>query len=182
MDKDFDVSQARAYAAQCALWIGALWTASFLCSINSLGHTLLGLASNVLAVLSVVLLVMQLRRFAATCRFTFGRRWWMAWNTCMYAALLTTFCQYIYFRYIDGGRFLSSLTALVEEEQYREMWKRVQPDINPNDMISSLADVSLGSTITSLLMFNFILAAVCSLLSALLAGSSKTAGDNKDNA
>ena len=70
----------------------------------------------------------------------------------------------------------------MEEEQYREMWKRVQPDINPSDMISSLADVSLGSTITSLLMFNFILAAVCSLLSALLAGSSKTAGDNKDNA
>ena len=167
-EEKFDVSQARAYAGQYALVVGSLWTLSFLCSV-CLDKPMMGLTGNILAIGSVFVLVRLLRRHGLRVgkeAFGFARRWWMSWSTCMYAALLTTFCQWVYFRFFDHGRLMESFASLLESPEYVEALKRLQPGVDPQEFVEALSSATPSSMILSLLMFNFFVAFVCSLLGA----------------
>ncbi len=167
----FNYTEARSRAAQGALVMGALWTGSFLCAVSAFTHPALGHVGNLLAVVSVFVLVNALRNVGrGTTGFHFGRRWWMGWTTCMNASLLTTLCQYLYFRFLDGGRLMQSVTAMMETAEYREALKALSPDFEPDEMVSALGAMTVGDMIVSLLTFNLMASMLVSLIAALFSG------------
>ena len=168
----FNYAAARSLAARSGLYVGVLWTGSFLCSIFSLDHLVLGYVGNLLALFSLFTLVAILRNHGRrTPGFTFLRRWWVAWNTCMYASLLTTFCQYLYFRFLDGGRMMQSLAAMLEKPEYQEVLQAVSPGIDPSETISALSTMTVGSMVASLLTFNLLASLLASVVAAIFSAT-----------
>ncbi len=177
-DEAFNYSQARALAGQGGLLLGGLWTGSFLCAVNAFAHPALGPVGNLLALVSVFLLVRFLRNFGRrTANFHFLRRWWTAWSTCMNASLITTLCQYLYFRFLDGGQLIRTVTAMMEMPEYQEALRKVAPENSPEEMLSALAGMSVGDMIVSLLTFNLLVSVVISLFAAMFSKASPS--DNK---
>lgn len=174
-NETFNYAEARSLAAQSGLIMGALWTGSFLCSIFSFDHSLLGHLGNLLALISILALTFILRAHARSHQgFTLLRRWWTAWNTCMYASLLTTLCQYLYFRFLDGGRLMQSVTSMLEKPEFREALEAVSPGTDPIQMLEALGQMSVGDMIVSLLTFNLLASLLASILCALFSQGSST--------
>ncbi len=164
------------YAGRCGVLAGGMWTASFLCSIYSLDYPLLGYVGNTVALLSLYalyLMVVRYRAFVAPLRFPGCFR--MAWRICLFAGLLTTLAQYLYFRFIDGGHLVESMTRLLDNEQYRQAMKEVMPQVNPSDMKSMLSAIKVGEMTLNLWMFNIFISLPLSLIAGIF-GALKNVG------
>ena len=168
----FNYAEARALAARSGLLMGALWTGSFLCSIFSFDHLVLGHVGNLLVLLSLFVLISILRKYGRrTADFSFLRRWWVAWNTCMYGSLLTTFCQYLYFNFLDGGHMIQSLSRMLEKPEYQEALQAISPNIDSSEILSAFSEMTIGSMIASLLTFNLMASLLASIIGALFSST-----------
>jgi hypothetical protein len=167
-NETFNPAEARAIAARSGLLMGALWTGSFLASIHSFDYPMLGHLGNLMALLSIVVLASILRSYGRHhTGFTFLRRWWTAWNTCMYGSLITTLGQYLYFRFLDGGHLMQSVTRMLEKPEFREALESVSPGTDPTQMLEALEQMNTGDMIVSLLTFNLLASLLASVVAAL---------------
>ena len=157
------------YAGRCGLLVGGMWTVSFLCSIYSLSYPLLGYAGNTVALLSLYalyLVVVRYRAFVAPLRLPGCLK--VAWLTCLFAGLLTTLAQYLYFRFLDGGHLVSAMAELLNNEQYREALKQMMPGVDLRQMVDMLGNIKMGDMVLNLWVFNIFLSFPISLLAGIL--------------
>lgn len=158
------------YAGKCGVLLGVMWMVAFLCSIYSLDNPLLGYAGNTVALLSLYalyLIIVRYRAFVTPLRFLSCCK--MAWLTCLFAGLLTTLAQYLYFRFIDGGHLMLSLTEMLHDEQYRQAFKQAMPHVTPEDMVQLLSSIKMNDMVLGLWSFNLFISFPMSLTAAIFA-------------
>ena len=134
----------------------------------SFDYVLLGHVGNLCALLSLFAEVRLLKQFQREVTPLGGmRRWWMAWNISMYAALLTSFAQFLYFWFIDGGHLLASFHSMAEQPEYKEMMESLMPGIDFETMLEELSAMPIGALMVNFIAFNFFAALVFSVISTL---------------
>ena len=103
------LTQLKAFARQDGLLLGLYWTTSFILVV-SLPQSIIG---SLLALATPVFLGWRLccfRDFALDGVISFRRGFAYCIYTTFYASLLFALIQFIYFRFIDHGRFFSLLS------------------------------------------------------------------------
>jgi len=114
--------QLKAFARMYALWLAALWTVSFI-GVVALPASSVG---GLLALCTPIMMAWVLIRFrdgALEGVISFRRAFAFEVYVVFYAALLFAVIQYVYFQFIDGGRFFSvmqdslSMIAPLYEQQ-----------------------------------------------------------------
>ncbi|MBR1469946.1 MAG: DUF4199 domain-containing protein [Prevotella sp.] len=116
-----DFIQLKAFARQDALVLGGLWMASFALVVmapQSMMGTLLALSTPVL----LGWLLSRFRDVALDGVISFRRGYVYCVYCFLYASLLFAVAQYVYFRFIDGGRFMQMLSESVKlvEQAYQQ--------------------------------------------------------------
>ena len=164
----FNYRQARAFAGQYGLVVGLIWAASFFCAMYAPDHLMLGHTANLMALASIFVAVKLMNRFSSEIAPLKGiRKWWMSWHIAIYAALITTLAQYIYFRFIDRGHLCSSLLTMLENPDYRQILEPMMQGEKPEALVEVLSQTSPGELTLSFIMLNIFAAIVFSLLCSL---------------
>lgn len=161
------------YSGKCGVLLAGMWFASFLCTVYSLDYPMLGYVSNTLVILSLYVLyltIVRYRAYVAPLRFLSCGK--MAVTTCMCAVLLTTMAQYLYLRFLDGGHLATTLTRLLQDEQFRQALKQAAPAADPDEVINSLGSIKLSDVTLGLMSFNMMILFSMSL-TATIFGSLK---------
>lgn len=156
------------FAQRIALPLAFWWIASFACHMQSANLSWLGFIANGLGIFSLCMLAKDIAIFRA---LTKCRNWlhllWLALITCLLCTLLTTFAQYLYFQFLDGGLLLSSLMQMMETPDFDQLWMELQPNIPLEDFKNQLATITISDITMSLLWFNVFLSLPFALLAAL---------------
>ena len=160
--------------SKIGFYTGLCWSASFILSMLSLTNPSWGLAGNFLGVLTIWVAGVQLRSFQtlnADMSEPWGvrTRWHKSLMVQLLAALLCTFVQYMYFRYFDNGRMLTSMTEIYSDPANIEALKQMVPDYKPEDMIAMLSQITFSQLTLNFLVINSFLAIVLSLPTAFVA-------------
>ena len=155
-------------ASWMALPIGLMWSASFLCTMFGTERPLLSMLSTVLAIISIYTLYKQLtnyRRMYPSVSWLHVMR--LSFVTCLLAGLLTDATQYLYFAFLDNGRMLSLLGNAFQSEEYRELWQKMMPEANLEEVQALVQSMTVRDIVLQLAFYNIILALPVSLLAAL---------------
>lgn len=158
------------YAGRCGLLIGGMWTASFMLSVYGKTHPLLACAGNAMALLSLYVLYLAVFRYrvlVAPLRFPGCCK--MAWITCVFAGLVTTLAQYLYFRFLDGGRLSLAMAELLHNEQYMQAMRQMMPGVTTDDLTRMLGSISIGDMTLSMWMLNLMISFPMSLIAGIFA-------------
>ncbi len=155
-------------------YTGLCWGGSFLLAMLSLTQPVYGLTGNFLGIASVFVAGWQLRAVQTTNNdgaqpWGVHRRWRMSLQTQMLAGVLCLFVQYMYFRYVDNGRFLTSLTDMYSNPQYSDMMRQMIPDSNPQDFVNAFSEITLNTLALNFLVVNSFFAIVLSIPTAFVA-------------
>jgi hypothetical protein len=155
-------------AGWMALPIGLMWSASFLCTMYGTERPFLSMLSTVLAIISIYMLYKQLTNYYRL----YPSVSWLhilrhSFVTCLLAGLLTDMVQYAYFLWLDNGRLLSILGTSLQNEEYREAWKKMMPEVDLNEMQKLVQSMTVRDIVLQLAFYNIILALPASLLAAL---------------
>ena len=155
-------------AGWMALPIGLMWSASFLCTMYGTERPFLSMLSTVLAIISIYMLYKQLTNYY---RLYPSVSWLhilrLSFVTCLLAGLLTDMVQYAYFLWLDNGRLLSILGTSMQNEEYREAWKKMMPEVDLDEMQKLVRSMTVRDIVLQLAFYNVILALPASLLAAL---------------
>ncbi|MBQ6226135.1 MAG: DUF4199 domain-containing protein [Bacteroidaceae bacterium] len=155
-------------AGWMALPIGLMWSASFLCTMYGTERPFLSMLSTVLAIISIYMLYKQLTNYY---RLYPSVSWLhilrLSFLTCLLAGLLTDMVQYAYFLWLDNGRLLSILGTSLQNEEYREAWKKMMPEVDLDEMQKLVQSMTVRDIVLQMAFYNVILALPASLLAAL---------------
>lgn len=173
-NKTFDYQQARAYASNYGLWTGLMWICSFYCSMYSYDHPALGNVGNIIGILSLFLLIRSERAYRANIEhMNFFQCAWMAFVTCLYASLLTTLSQAVYFIYLDNGHLITSLTNLFAREEYKEMMRQMMPDLKLDDMLKMFQELTISDFIIQMITINTFITLFFTIVTGIFASRGK---------
>ena len=168
-------------AGWMAIPLGIMWSASFLCTMYGTSQPLFSMLGTILGVGSIFLL----RRQLANYRKLYPEAIWLqvfrvAFVTCLLAGLLTDAVQYAYFTLLDNGRLLTQLGTAFQSEEYREVWQKMMPGANLEDVQKMVQSMTVRDIMTQLVFYNIILALPVSLLASIgvTAPSSPQTGSN----
>lgn len=108
--------QTKAFARQDGAILGTAWIASFVCTMLATipSNTLLGIISNLLIISTPFIVARRLKSFrdgALDGFISFRRGLFYCFQTFFNATLLLTIVQYLWFRFMDTGAFLTMLIA-----------------------------------------------------------------------
>ena len=155
-------------AGWMALPIGIMWSASFLCTMYGFEHPLLSMLGTALGIISIYTLYKQLKNYR---RLYSSVSWLHVFRlslvTCLLAGLLTDAVQCLYFLFLDHGRLLSILGTAFQSEEYQEMWQKIMPGTNMEEMLKLIQSMSIRDIMLQLAFFNVVLALPVSLIAAL---------------
>ena len=112
----FRIKQTKAFARQDGAILGAVWIASFICTMLSANSSMqmLGLVANLLLISIPFVMAKRLKIFRDEVReghISFMSGSFYCFQTFFYATLLLTIVQYLWFRFMDMGPFMSQLQA-----------------------------------------------------------------------
>ena len=108
------IKQTKAFARQDGTILGTVWVISFVCTMLAVEpkYHILGLLSNLLIVATPFIVAKRLRIFRDRVRdghISFRHGLYYCIQTFFYATLLLTITQYLWFRFMDTGLFMSQL-------------------------------------------------------------------------
>lgn len=106
--------QTRAFARQDGAILGAVWIASFAFTMWSVhpNHAFWGLLANILIISTPFVVAKRLKAFrdyALDGVISFRRSLFYCMQTFFYATLLLTIVQYLWFRFLNTGTFMTQL-------------------------------------------------------------------------
>lgn len=164
--------------SKIGFYTGLCWSASFLLAMLSLTQPAWGFAGNLLGVLSIWVAGVQLRAAQESMSkeeepWGVRQRWHKSLQVQLLAALLCTFVQYMYFRYVDNGRMLTALTEVYTNPEYTELMKQAVPEYKPQDVLDLLSQITLRDLAINFLVLNSFLAIVLSIPTAFVAALRK---------
>lgn len=170
--------QTKAYAAWYGLWIGVCWVLSFGLSMWGLKEPFAGNFGLLAGVGSVPLAIWLLRGFNEMISpLSLRRAWHMAWLMFLYAALLTTAAQYIFFAYMDNGLLVRTYTEMIKQPEIQDLMAQLMPGQDANrlfeDAITLFSTTPVSQLSLQFLFWNVILATVLSIPTAFLSYKKK---------
>lgn len=168
--QQFNMVEARRESMMLGLRCGLVWIISFLLCVYSFPSSMSQFAI-MFGLVSVPLVGISLRRYR---RRTEGMSWlmalWMAWCTLLCSALLCTLAQYVYFAFLDDGRMLNAMMAMIEDKEVVSAYTSMGLINMLNDMhsyVEELATLSAKDMTMSLggsnLFIGLFLTPICSL-------------------
>lgn len=181
--------QTNAFAMFDGLKFGLYWCFGFLCTVKGAGNDSLS-ALGAMATLSAPILGCYIaRRFERQVRpdgvVSYGRGYLYSALLYLYAAIILTIFAYIYFRWIDGGNFVSSYLVRYNSPEMQEVLKNsgMQESLdgyikqggfkNFEQMLRSITPIDISA---SLFNTNIMLGLILALPTALFAKSRNEAG------
>lgn len=127
--------QLRAFARFDGLKLFVLWLLSFVLYVAGPRMPVLGVAAGPLAAITPVVAYQLLRRYRDVGLegvISFGRGWAYVVFLFFYTSLLFAVAQFVYFAYLDGGYFVSTMSQMVADpataEALRQMGMLEQVD------------------------------------------------------
>ncbi len=110
------IRQTKAFARQDGAILGVVWMVSFAFTMLAVEPTYqwLGLIANILTLSTPFIVAKRLKSFrdyALEGAISFKNGLYYSCHCFFYATLLLTIVQYLWFRYMDTGLFMSQLTA-----------------------------------------------------------------------
>lgn len=150
--------------------IGLFWFVIFLGSMYSFEYPGIGFLGNILSFVCLIAQISMMKYAQIRHgQMSLSQRWAVGLYIDLHAALITTACQYVYFRFFDNGHLCTTLTNMLNNSEYQEIFKQAMPEINLQDIINNLVNTKLSDLTLSLLSFNlflgFILSIICALFS-----------------
>ena len=108
------IRQTKAFARQDGAILGIVWIASFVCTMMAAEpkYQMLGLLSNILIISTPFVVAKRLKYFRDFVReghISFRHGLYYCIQTFFYATLLLTIVQYLWFRFMDTGMFMTQL-------------------------------------------------------------------------
>ena len=169
-------------AGWMALPIGLMWSASFFCTMYGTSQPILSMLSTALAIISIYTLYKQLTNY----RQLYPSVSWLhilrlSLVTCLLAGLLTDAAQYLYFVFLDNGRLLSLLGTAMQSEEYRELWQKMMPEANLDEVQKMTQSMTVRDIMMQLAFYNILLALPVSLLAALPVKKPQTNNETTNN-
>ena len=169
-ENPFDYRQARAYASHFGLWIGLMWIVSFVCSMRSVDHMLLGHLGNIMALLSFLALVRQVKNYRYLISdMSLLQCCWMCFTICIYAGLITTGVQALYFHFFDNGHLADSLSNMFAQEEYRILFEQYLAGQKPEDVIEMIQGMSISDIIVQMMTINLTISMLFAIFGGMLA-------------
>lgn len=165
-ENGFDSSLARAYCMNYGALVGALCSASFLCSMYGMQSPLLGMLSNLLGVGIIIAAGNSIRSHRRNVQeVTFGRACWMSILIFFYAILLTALVQYFYFAVLDHGRLAEQIHQMVSIPEYRALLESLAGGTDAEAQIKMVTTVmsSPAQATLQLLWMNCMMALLATL-------------------
>ena len=161
--------QTRAFARQDGAILGAVWIASFAFTMWSVqpDHAFWGLLANLLIISTPFVVAKRLKSFrdyALDGVISFRRGLFYCWQTFFNATLLLTIVQFLWFKFLNTGVFMSQIM-----ETYRTMMKAynmTQSDINM--MMQAIADLKPIAWASAFMITDLVAAAILSPIIAAL--------------
>lgn len=165
------IVQVKAFARQSGVFLALLWLVSFAAMMlapQSPWGSLLAMATPFL----VGWLLRRFRNDALQGRISFRRSFAFSVLTFFYASMIFALAQYVYFRYLDQGTFLSNLMddMKVLKEAYAQNGMSVKELEEGVALIGSLPPIQLAFMF---MMQNILLGVVLSLPVALACKKNK---------
>ncbi len=118
----FDYKEARRRCMGFGLRVALCWCAAFLCMMAGMRVPLLGNLGLIVGLVSVFVAGRLVRRLnEETGQGSLLRTWWMAMLTYLFATLLTTLVEFLYFRYVDNGQMATMMETVLDTEAYRPL-------------------------------------------------------------
>lgn len=153
----YDYGLSRRFGMALGLRVGIMWIASFLLVVYTFPSLFVDLGIG-LGFLALPLAGMNLRRFVQHVDGCVGfRAFWTSWFTYMCAMLVTTAGQYLYFAFLDGGRFVNNLVEMYSSKEVVELNEKL---MGSSDMLAqmqqSLEQMQGMSTKETMMMFLFV--------------------------
>ena len=110
------IKQTKAFARQDGTLLGIVWVASFVCTMLAANpeYHILGLFSNILILSTPFVVAKRLKYFRDVVReghISFKHGLYYCVQTFFYATLLLTIIQYLWFRFMNTGMFMTQLQA-----------------------------------------------------------------------
>ena len=110
------IKQTKAFARQDGTILGAVWIVSFAFTMLAANpaYQMLGLIANILTLSTPFVVARRLKVFRDQVRdghISFRHGFYYCLQTFFYATLLLTIVQYLWFRFMDMGPFMSQLQA-----------------------------------------------------------------------
>ena len=108
------IKQTKAFARQDGAILGIVWIASFVCTMMAVEpkYQMLGLLSNIMILSTPFVVAKRLKYFRDVVReghISFRHGLYYCIQTFFYATLLLTIVQYLWFRFMDTGMFMTQL-------------------------------------------------------------------------
>lgn len=163
----FNSQLAQSLTTVNGLKIAAAWLGSFVCTIYGFERPLLSSFGSFLGLFSMLLLTRMVR----SCRAQAGELNWLnslgfAFTICIYATLVTTLGQYLYFAYLDNGHLLNTLSALLQDPQYAAALKQTMPEMDPQTLMDTISNMKARDIIVQLLFTNTLISCICTPVGA----------------
>lgn len=155
-------------AGWMALPIGFMWSANFFCTMYSTSRPALSVLGTALGFISIYVLYKQLtnfRRLYPTVSWLHVLR--LSFVTCLLAGLLTDAAEYVYFQFLDNGRFLSQMANAMQSEEYRQALQQIMPGAKQEEVVKVIQSMSVRDIVIQMVMYNILLALPVSLFAAL---------------
>lgn len=114
-----EYTQLKAFARIDGALMAAIWTCSFACYIAGTAAPMLMICGMGLAIGSLFFAYMRLRNFRDTAlsgSISFGRAYSYTLLIFFYSSILFAVAQFVYFRFIDNGYIVSTMTEMMNAE------------------------------------------------------------------
>ena len=177
MERFDDVIKSTSHtAAGVALYIGALWSGSFLFTVYGIP-----LVGDLLGLFSLLAMYNTVRNYRALVEdIPFLKCWRLTSTISLYGVLVTGLVQYVYFQYLDNGRLLGNLVSMLEMPELQEYFSQVMPGITLDELTGLFESVTVGSMTAQLFLMNLCLSMLVALPVAVLGKLSKAKPRRKD--
>lgn len=162
-----ELEQVKAYARIDGALVGGLWILSFACFIGEFSNPILGFASMLIGVSSLITAAIRLYNFRNNVLdgvISFRRAYVYSMLTYFYAALLMAAAQFAYFHFIDDGYLVSQYTEIMQTSEFKQMI--AAGGLKAEDMKMAMDNLSRLRPIDIALQFltlNIVMGAVISL-------------------
>jgi len=137
---------------------------------------LLGHIGNIIGILSFFALVHQVKNYRHNITdMNLLQCCWMCFTICIYAGLITTGLQALYFYFLDDGHLVNSLTRMFALEDYRLLIEQTLPDLKPEDIIELIQGMSISDIIMQMMTINLTISMLFAVFGGIFAHRGKVA-------
>ena len=172
-----EYTQMRAFARQDGFFLGIMWCVAFACFVYSVDQPALSILYMILIVATPIVLLYRMKSYRNNViagRMSYLRAFAFLLIMTSCASLILTIGVYAYFRFLDGGRFMTLMTESISNADVRKSFAEAGIDPSTLDMqLSALAQARPIDMAFSIFSNTLVLSAILDAILALF-GKSKT--------